>query len=88
MIQRVLSEPGRRTPISAVASDEQYAGAVVRCKIAAKSRGHILGVWYPVSAQLHMSICEDCGAMVWGTRSGNEEHWRVGGTVLKEDCPE
>ena len=87
MAQRVLSKSGSRTHISALAGEEQCTGALVRCKLAAKSHGHIFGVWYPVSAQLQASICEDCGAMVWVSRSGYEEHWRVGGTALEEDCP-
>ena len=87
MTQRVLNGSGSRTHISALVGNEPCPDALLRCKVAAKSHGHILGVWYPVSAQLQASICEACGAMVWVSRLGYEKHWRVGGTALEEDCP-
>jgi hypothetical protein len=66
---------------------EQYHGALARCEETAGNLGHTLdGVWYPVDERLHASICVLCGAMVWLTRRGQENRWRIGGTALKEEC--
>jgi len=66
---------------------EQYHDAVASCEETAGNLGHSLGgVWYPVDERLHASICVLCGAIVWLTRSGQENRWRIGGTALKEEC--
>ena len=66
--------------------NEQYEAAVERCMMAARSKGHTLGVWYQVDERLHVSMCEVCGEMVLVSRLGNEERWRIGGTALHEGC--
>ena len=68
--------------------DSQYTAAVVRCEASAWNRGHALGKWLPVDERLHASVCEACGAMAYVSRPGYEEHWRVGGTALVQDCLE
>ena len=65
---------------------EQYTVMVARCESTARQTGHTLDVWYPVSEQLRASLCKICGAMVWVTRPGNEQRWRIGGTALQQDC--
>ena len=64
----------------------QYAAAVERCEMAARSNGHTLGVWYPVDERLHAAMCVVCGEMVLVTRPGNEERWLRGGGALHEGC--
>ena len=65
---------------------EQYTVMVARCESTARQTGHTLDVWYPVSEHLRASLCKICGAMVWVTRPGNEQRWRIGGTALQQDC--
>ena len=67
---------------------QQYDAAVARCKAVASDYRHTLSKWYPVNERLHASPCEECGARVWVTRSGQDEGWRVGGRALSQDCPE
>lgn len=66
----------------------QYDAAAARCEAVASEHGHALSTWYPVDERLHASLCEECGDMVWVTRSGQEEDWRVGGRALSQGCPE
>jgi hypothetical protein len=67
----------------------QYTRAIARCEAAARNHGHILGdVWYPVDEQLHACMCEVCGQMGWLTWPGGEKHWRIGGSVLEQECLE
>ncbi len=65
---------------------EGYAAALARCEADAINHGHLLGVWYPVDARLHASLCEVCGAMAWVTLPGGEKRWRLGGTVRESYC--
>ena len=65
---------------------EQYTVMVARCESTARRSGHTLDVWYPVSENLRASLCKICGAMVWLTRSGTEQRWRIGGTALQQEC--
>jgi hypothetical protein len=68
---------------------ERHTSAVARCEAAARNHGDALGgVWYPVSDQLHASLCEVCGAMAWVTQSSYEKRWRRSGSALKDDCSE
>jgi hypothetical protein len=64
--------------------NEQHT--VARCEARARDNGHTLRVWYPVDERLHASLCEICGAMGWIARSGDEERWRIGGSVLNQHC--
>ena len=66
--------------------NEQYAAAVESCKMAARSHGHTLGVWYPIDERLHAAMCVDCDKMVLVARPGDEERWRRGGMALHESC--
>jgi hypothetical protein len=65
---------------------EQLMVMVARCESTARETGHTLDVWYPVSENLRASLCKICGAMVWLTRSGTEQRWRIGGTALQQEC--
>ena len=67
-------------------SSEQFTVMVARCESNAGETGHTLDVWYPVSENLRASLCKICGAMVWLTRSGTEQRWRIGGTALQREC--
>ena len=67
-------------------SSEQYTVMVARCESTAREAGHTLDVWYPVSENLRASLCKICGAMVWLTRSGTEQRWRIGGAALRQEC--
>jgi hypothetical protein len=67
---------------------EQYKSTVSRCETAARNRGHILGVWQHLNEMLHATMCENCGEMVWVTRSGDERRWRMGGEALEQECIE
>ena len=67
-------------------NNEQYTVMVARCESTARELGHALDVWYLVSEHLRASLCKICGAMVWVTRSGNEQDWRIGGTALQKEC--
>jgi hypothetical protein len=69
-------------------ANEQYASAVSKCEMAARNRGHVLGVWQPVDERLYASMCELCTKIAWVSRSGNEERWRMGGSPLGQDCLE
>ena len=65
---------------------EQFTLMVARCESTARQTGHTLDVWYQVSENLRASLCKICGAMVWVTRSGKEQRWRIGGTALQQEC--
>lgn len=67
---------------------QQYDTAAARCEAEANDQGHALSQWYPVDERLHAALCEACGEMVWVSRSGNQEGWRVGGGALRLGCPE
>jgi hypothetical protein len=67
-------------------TSEQYTVIVARCESTARETGHTLDVWYPISEHLRASLCKVCGAMVWVTRSGTEQRWRIGGTALQQVC--
>ncbi len=67
-------------------NNEQYTLMVARCEATARALDHALDVWYPVSEHLRASLCKICGAMVWVTRSGTEQRWRIGGTALQQEC--
>ena len=64
----------------------QYTVIVARCESTARELGHALDVWYPVSEHLRASLCKICGTMVWVTRSGAEQRWRLGGAALQKEC--
>jgi hypothetical protein len=66
---------------------QHYDAAVARCEALASDHGHALNLWYPVDERLQASLCEECGAMVWVSRPGHDEGWRVGGGALWQDCP-
>ena len=68
-------------------SIQHYDTATTRCEALASDRGHALSTWYPVDERLHASLCVECGDMVWVSRSGHEEGWRVGGRALSQGCP-
>jgi hypothetical protein len=65
----------------------QYDAATALCEAVASDQGHTLSTWYPVDERLHASLCEECGDMVWVSRPGHEEGWRVGGGALRQGCP-
>jgi hypothetical protein len=67
-------------------NNEQYKVEVARCEATAMALDHALDVWYPLSEHLRGSLCKVCGAMVWVTRSGTEQRWRIGGTALQQKC--
>ena len=67
-------------------NDGLHTAMVSRCESTARGLGHALDVWYPVSENLGASLCKICGAMVWVTRSGTEQRWRIGGTALQKEC--
>ena len=64
----------------------QHTVVVARCEATARELGHDLDLWYPVSENLRASLCKICGAMVWVTRSGTEQDWRIGGAALQQEC--
>jgi len=65
---------------------EQFTLMVARCESTARQTGHTLDVWYQVSENLRASLCKICGAMVWVTRPGKEQRWRIGGPGLQQEC--
>jgi hypothetical protein len=65
----------------------QYDTATARCEGVASDHGHTLSLWYPVDERLHASLCVECGVLVWASRSGHREGWRVGGRALRQGCP-
>ena len=67
-------------------NNEQLRAMVARCESTARETGHTLDVWYPVSENLRASLCKICGAMIWLTRSGTEQRWRIGGAALQQEC--
>ena len=67
---------------------ERYTRVLARCETAARNHGHTLGGWYPVSEQLHASLCEVCGEMLYVVRPAFEQRWRMGGSALEDDCSE
>jgi hypothetical protein len=69
-----------------VNNKEQYTVMVATCESTARELGHTFDVWYLVSEHLRASLCKVCGAMVWVTRSGNEQDWRIGGPALQKGC--
>ena len=71
-----------------MSNNERYTVVVARCEATARGLEHALGMWYPVSEHLRASLCKVCGAMVWVTRSGTEQRWRIGGAALRQECLE
>ena len=69
-------------------NNEQYTVMVARREATARGLDYALDVWYPVSEHLRASLCKICGAMVWVTRSGKEQRWRIGGAALQQECLE
>jgi hypothetical protein len=69
-------------------TDQQFTTAVTGCEEAARSHGHTLGAWHPVSKRLHASLCVVCSALVWVMRSANEKRCLSGGSALRQDCLE
>ena len=67
-------------------NNRQHTVMVARCEATARELGHALDVWYLVSENLRASLCKICGTMVWVTRSGTEQDWRIGGTALQQEC--
>ena len=67
-------------------NNEHYTVMVARCEATARGLDHVLDVWYPVSEHLRASLCKVCGAMVWVTRSGTAQSWRIGGAALQQEC--
>ena len=65
---------------------EQLSVMVARCESTAREAGHALDVWYLVSEDLSASLCTICGAMVWVTRSGKAQSWRIGGAAIQQEC--
>jgi hypothetical protein len=65
---------------------QQYDTVAARCELVARDHGHTLSLWYLVDERLHASLCEECGKMVWVSRSGHQESWRIGGGALRQDC--
>jgi hypothetical protein len=68
--------------------DEHFTTAVSKCETAAKVRGHTLGGWHPMSKRMYIIGCVVCNEITWITRSGDEEHWRIGGQALVQTCLE
>ncbi len=64
----------------------QHTVVVASCEATAREFGHVLDLWYSVSEHLSASLCKNCGAMVWVTRSGTEQRWRIGGAALLLEC--
>ena len=64
----------------------QYTVMVATCETNARGLGHALDLWYSVSEHLSACLCKICGAMVWVTRSGKEQRWRIGGAALQQGC--
>jgi len=69
-------------------NSEQLTLMVARCESTARETGYTLDVWYLVSEHRRASLCKVCGAMVWVTRSGTEQRWRIGGAALQQECLE
>ena len=65
----------------------QYDAATARGEAVASDHGHTLSTWYPVDERLQACLCEECGEMIWVSRSGHEEGWRAGGGALRQGCP-
>ena len=65
----------------------QYDAATARCEAVASDHGHTPSKWYPVDERLHACLCEECGEMIWVSRSGPEKGWRVDGRALRQGCP-
>ena len=66
----------------------QLTVVVARCEATARELGHALELWYSISEHLSASLCKVCGSMVWVTRSGTEQDWRIGGAALQQECLE
>jgi hypothetical protein len=69
-----------------VNNNVQQTVVVARCEATARQLGHALNVWYSLSEHLSAILCKNCGSMVWVTRSGTEEDWRIGGAALLLEC--
>jgi hypothetical protein len=66
--------------------NEQFMEALSECEVAAKQRGHELGVWQAPDERLYASLCKFCDRMVWLTRSDDKQRWRIGGSALGQEC--
>jgi hypothetical protein len=67
-------------------NNEQHTVVVARCESTARELGHALDLWYSISENLRACLCKVCGSMVWLTRSGTEQAWRLGGAALQQEC--
>ena len=66
--------------------NQQFMTALSECESIARTRGHTLGRWQTVTAEMSTSMCAVCNRLVWVNRLRDELHPRVGGSVLEQDC--
>ena len=62
--------------------------AILECESVTGTAGHTLGKWHKVTESMYISMCLVCSEITWVTQVEDEKHWRIGGTVLEQDCSE
>ena len=67
-------------------NDPLMKAALSECELFARTRGHTLGRWQKVTEEMYVSMCVACSKLTWVTQSRDEKRWRIGGSVLKQDC--
>jgi hypothetical protein len=66
--------------------NDSFMAALSDCESTARSRGHTLGRWQTVTGEMSTAMCVDCNKLVWVNQLRDEQHPRVGGSILKQDC--
>jgi hypothetical protein len=68
--------------------NESLLAAVSECKSLARTHGHTLGGWHPVTELMHASMCMVCSEIAWVSLSDDKKNWLIGGKAIELDCSE
>ena len=68
--------------------NEPFVTAVFECESVARAHGHTLGKWQKVTEEMYVSMCVVCSEITWVTQQLGEKRWRMGGSVLEQECLE
>jgi hypothetical protein len=66
--------------------NDSIMAALSDCESIARTRGHTLGEWQTVTEEMSTSMCVVCNKLVWVNQLRGEQHPRVGGSVLEQEC--
>ena len=67
-------------------NDPLMKAALSECESFARTRGHTLGRWQKGTEERYVAMCVAYSKLTRVTQSRDEKRWRIGGSVLKQDC--